>query len=60
VTSAVDTRPGEDELTGAISAATVEFQATHCDRGHVIASTCIHTRIPFVWFATRRALLGGD
>jgi len=31
-----------------------------CDRGHVIASNCIHARIPFVWFATRRALLGGD
>jgi hypothetical protein len=30
------------------------------DRGLVIAGTFIHARIPFAWFATRRALLGGD
>jgi hypothetical protein len=31
-----------------------------CDRGHVMASPFIDARIPFVWFATRRALLGRD
>jgi hypothetical protein len=60
VIGVVDARSGEERAHGGDRCRGRRVPGDSFDRGVVIAGAFIHARISFVWFATRRALLGGD